>query len=105
LSGSCYPTWDGKGGALYAYVSGTSFAAPEVAGAAALVWAARPNLRNYQVADILKQTARRVGGWSPTSGYGVLDAGAAVELALSCWCIESSVRGGSSSVATRATTR
>jgi hypothetical protein len=105
LSGSCYPTWDGKGGALYAYVSGTSFAAPEVAGAAALVWAARPNLRNYQVADILKQTARRVGGWSPTSGYGVLDAGAAVELALSCWCIESSVRGGSSSVATRVTTR
>ena len=81
---SCYPSWAGTGGAFYAYVSGTSFSAPEVAGIAALVWAARPELKNYQVADIIKQSARRdAGGWTPTMGCGVLDAGAALELATS----------------------
>jgi subtilisin family serine protease len=84
FDGTCYPSWTGNAGAQYAYISGTSFAAPEVSGAAALVWAARPSLENYQVADILKESARRPGGgWTPALGFGVLDAGAAVELALS----------------------
>ena len=83
LDGSCYPTWAGSGGAFYAYVAGTSFAAPEVAGIAALIWAARPQLDNYQVADIIKQSAQRTGGWTPTAGCGVLDAAAALELATS----------------------
>ena len=39
---------------LYGYGSGTSFAAPQVAGAAALVWAANPLLTAAQVAQILK---------------------------------------------------
>jgi subtilisin family serine protease len=83
FDGSCYPTWSGADGALYAYVAGTSFAAPEVAGVAALIWAARPDLENYQVADIIKRSARRdEPGWTPTAGCGVLDAGAALELAL-----------------------
>ena len=43
LDQSCYPTWAGDGGARYAYLPGTSFSAPEVAGVAALVWAARPS--------------------------------------------------------------
>jgi thermitase len=81
---ACYPSWTGVGGASYAYVSGTSFAAPEVAGVAALVWAVRPTLTNVQVANIVKQSARRVGGdWTPATGCGALDAAAAVELALS----------------------
>jgi subtilisin family serine protease len=79
----CYPHWAGAGGAEYAYVAGTSFAAPETAGIAALIWAARPELTNYQVADIIKQSARRSGVWNTDFGCGVLDAGAAVELALS----------------------
>jgi thermitase len=83
LSTSCSPTWSGDGGAVYAYGAGTSFAAPEVAGIAALIWAARPSLKNYQVADIIKQSARRGSSWTPTSGCGVLDAGAALELATS----------------------
>jgi len=81
LAGSCYSVWAGNGGAFYAYVAGTSFAAPEVAGTAALIWAARPQLTNYQVADIIKQSAQRTGGWTPSTGCGVLDAGAALELA------------------------
>ncbi len=63
---------------LYGYASGTSFAAPQVAGAAALVWAANPRLRAKEVASILKRTASGGGKWSPQLGYGVLDVAAAV---------------------------
>ena len=76
------PNWTGAGGAYYAYLAGTSFSAPEVAGVAALIWAKRPELTNYQVAGIIKQSARRDGaGWTRTMGCGALDAGAALELA------------------------
>src|SRR5262249_992939 len=68
----CYPEWTGPRGAQYGYIAGTSFAAPEVAGVAALIWAARPQLKNYQVADIIKQSARRQAGWTPTMGCGQL---------------------------------
>ena len=81
LDEQCHPLWHGDGGARYAYLAGTSFAAPEVAGVAALIWAARPELKNYQVADIIKQSARRNTGWTPTLGCGVLDAAAALALA------------------------
>ena len=68
-------------GARYAYESGTSFAAPEVSGIAALVWSLKPSLTSVQVAAILEQTATRPAGtsWSPASGWGVLDARAAAE--------------------------
>jgi subtilisin family serine protease len=65
-------------GGLYGLASGTSFAAPEVAGAAALVWAANPALGAADVAEILKETAGGAGAWSPDLGYGVVDAAAAV---------------------------
>lgn len=66
---------------LYGYSSGTSFSAPQVAGAAALVWAANPSLSSRQVADILKQTASGGGQWNPELGYGVINVAAAVEVA------------------------
>jgi subtilisin family serine protease len=69
-------------GGLYGYGSGTSFAAPLVAGAAALVWAASPSLTAQQVAQTLKATASGEGTWTPELGYGVVDAAAAVALAL-----------------------
>jgi|GEM_PF-1140248 len=74
---------DSTTGGRYGYADGTSFAAPEVAGIAALVWAAHPELLSYQVARILTQTATRASGagWSPTRGWGVVNAKAAVELA------------------------
>jgi subtilisin family serine protease len=63
---------------IYGYASGTSFAAPQVAGAAALVWAANPSLTAQQVAQILKETASGHGGWTPELGFGVVDVAAAV---------------------------
>jgi len=66
---------------FYGYSSGTSFAAPQVAGAAALVWAANPNLTRDQVAWILKRTASGDGAWTKGLGYGVLDIGRAVATA------------------------
>jgi hypothetical protein len=60
--------------------SGTSFAAPIVAGAAAWVWTTRPELDNTQVFDLLRYTARDIGetGFDAFSGFGVLDLPAAL---------------------------
>ena len=63
---------------IYGYGSGTSFSSPEVAGTAALVWAANPGLTATDVAGVLKQSASGHGGWNENTGYGVLDAAAAV---------------------------
>lgn len=71
----------GSRAGLYGYASGTSFAAPQVAGAAALVWAANPALTASGVADILEQTASGGGAWNEELGYGVLDVAAAVRRA------------------------
>jgi subtilisin family serine protease len=74
-------TLPGSTRGLYGYGSGTSFAAPEVAGAAALVFAANPLLGAPDVAEILKESASNHGAWNPDTGFGVLDVGAAVALA------------------------
>jgi subtilisin family serine protease len=63
---------------FYGYSDGTSFASPEVAGAAALVWAANPNLTAQDVAGVLKSSASGGGTWNQDIGYGVLNAAAAV---------------------------
>jgi len=67
---------------IFGFASGTSFAAPQVAGAAALVWAANPTLTRDQVAWILKRTASGNGAWKRSLGYGVLDVGRAVATAV-----------------------
>src|SRR5919198_318804 len=72
------PSWSSPG--YYGWASGTSFAAPEVAGAAALVWGANPGLTAGQVAGVLKESASG-SGWNPQLGWGRLDAAAAVSLA------------------------
>ena len=70
-------------GGGYGYVNGTSFASPIAAGVAALVLAAKPELTNQQVVDILKQSADHPGaaGFDPYYGWGRVNAAAAVQLA------------------------
>ena len=64
----------------YYIVEGTSFAAPIVSGAAALVWQAYPYFSNDLVRQTLLGTATPLGGTqpNPTFGYGALNVGAAV---------------------------
>jgi subtilisin family serine protease len=66
----------------YGYGTGTSFAAPAVAGAAALVMAANPMLDAAGVARVLEQTASGHGRWTRDLAYGTVDVAAAVDLAL-----------------------
>ena len=65
----------------YYVVEGTSLAAPQVTGAAALVWQAFPYFTNDLVRQTLLGTADPLGGSqpNPTFGYGELDVGKAVQ--------------------------
>jgi serine protease len=65
----------------YAYLQGTSMATPQVTAAAALLGALNPDLTAQEKIRILKQTARRSGGFNPELGWGILDAGKAVDVA------------------------
>ena len=69
--------------ARYAYLQGTSMAAPMVAAAAALVRHLNPDMPAPEIVHILKQTARRPPGtgWTPELGWGILDAGTALAVA------------------------
>jgi serine protease len=58
--------------------AGTSFAAPLVAAAAALVWSANPRLTACRVVGILQETASGHGTRTPELGFGVIDVAAAV---------------------------
>ena len=68
----------------YTSAAGTSFAAPLVAGAAALVMSANPSLSSDQVEQILESSADDKGapGWDAYFGYGRLNVGKAVAQAL-----------------------
>lgn len=81
-------------GAYVTNFNGTSSACPHVAGVAALMLSINPNLTTNQVSAIIKKTARKVGNytytydnnhpygkWNEEMGYGLLDAGAAVQMA------------------------
>ena len=76
-----YTTTRGGG---YGLGTGTSFAAPLVAGAAGLVISANPGLNAQQVQDILKQNADDLGtaGWDASYGAGRLNVYKAVRAAL-----------------------
>ena len=83
-------------GGNYIIVSGTSVAAPQVAGVAALILSVNPDLTQQEVRNIIESTADKIGNytytqgageqagltWNNEMGYGRLNAQAAVEAAL-----------------------
>jgi subtilisin family serine protease len=76
-----YTTNNGGG---YGSWSGTSFSAPIVAGVAALMLSANPNLTGVQARTMIKQSADDLGlpGWDPQYGAGRVNAANAVNLAI-----------------------
>ncbi len=72
---------DTAGKPTYWVGSGTSFAAPLVSGAAAVVWSAFPYFDNDLVRQTLLGTAKDLGapGVDAVFGHGLLDVGAAVK--------------------------
>ncbi len=65
-------------GNSYGTYSGTSMASPHVAGVAALVLAADPDLTNVQIRAILQETAEDLGLSANQQGYGLVRADLAV---------------------------
>lgn len=69
------------GGGLTGTIFGTSFSAPHVAGAAALLFQLFPNLTGREVGEILLMSAFDLGatGIDAIFGHGLLDIGAAIQ--------------------------
>ena len=86
LSSASLPQFDDAGayvGAIHTYfwIAGTSMAAPQVAGAAALVAAQRSRRRGRFVERVLRRTAADAPGGREYHGHGHLDTLAAVQRA------------------------
>ena len=75
---ACRTTFAGD--ARYAYIQGTSMAAPMVAATGALMRHLNPDLGVARILRLLKESARRPAGvaWTDELGWGILDAGAAL---------------------------
>ncbi|MBJ7519930.1 MAG: S8 family serine peptidase [Solirubrobacteraceae bacterium] len=70
------------GDSRYAYLEGTSMAAPLVTAVGALVRDLNPDLSLRETLRVIKQTARRPGpGWGADLGWGIVDGGAALNAA------------------------
>ncbi|MGB7407411.1 MAG: S8 family peptidase, partial [Pontixanthobacter sp.] len=79
--GTLRVTMDEKGDRFVTLFSGTSFSAPQVAGAVALLAQAFPNLTGTQIVEILLDSARDAGaaGTDEIYGTGILDIAAALQ--------------------------
>lgn len=93
------------------YKSGTSMAAPHVAGIAALLLSVNPNLTGKQVVNIIEKSAHKLpsytysaisgrtnGTWNNETGYGVCDAFAALQMAQQDITLSNTVVSSDSSV-------
>ncbi|MEM9676022.1 MAG: S8 family serine peptidase [Bacteroidota bacterium] len=74
-------------GDYYHRFNGTSSATPNAAGVAGLILSVDPNLRQWEVRDILRLTARDLGGrgWDEQYGWGRINAQKALQAAARLW--------------------
>lgn len=75
--------------AEYCFKSGTSMAAPHVAGVASAIWSHFPQCTNYQIRNILLRSAKHVGGIEGCSrgyGNGLVQTQAAYEMLRNYGC-------------------
>jgi subtilisin family serine protease len=70
--------WAGAGRGLYASQSGTSIAAPHVSGAAAILWALRPDLSASDIANALLNNTDKVSSTDMGYGAGILNVARSV---------------------------
>ncbi|WJH36282.1 S8 family serine peptidase [Paenibacillus sp. CC-CFT747] len=63
-------------GGRYIYTGGTSLAAPQVAAVSALAWSLYPEMKPYEIRNLIRQTAEdlETPGWDAKTGYGLLRA-------------------------------
>jgi serine protease len=63
-------------GGRYEIKDGTSMAAPQAAGVAALIWSKYPQMKPYEVRSHIRQTAEDLGeaGWDTYTGHGLIRA-------------------------------
>ncbi|MFZ5816877.1 MAG: S8 family serine peptidase [Bacillota bacterium] len=80
----------------YAYYQGTSMATPHASAVAALAWSANPALTNVDIRSVLQCTAQDLGaaGRDDYFGYGLVQADAAVNLAMNYTPCSTSGGGG-----------
>jgi len=76
-SGATSPGFDS-----YRFLQGTSMASPHVAGVAALLYQAKPNITPDEIITLLKNNTRPFGDNCTNCGTGIVDATAAVNAAL-----------------------
>ncbi len=79
--GGCECRRDLRGDSRYAYLAGTSMATPQVTALAALVADLNPFLTLRDKLTVIKASARGGGAWNPDLGWGIIDAGRAVDAA------------------------
>ena len=77
---NCRTTLNGDN--RFAYLVGTSMATPQVAGAVALVRAAKPDISPTKLVRVMKLTASHCGGYRNGLGWGVVNAHRAVAAGL-----------------------
>ncbi|MFZ5979280.1 MAG: S8 family serine peptidase [Candidatus Zixiibacteriota bacterium] len=71
---------NGYDDSAFTYKSGTSFSCPIVAGAAAVLLSARPDLTPWQIRKILMKSADRADAPDNNYGWGIIDVLAALEI-------------------------
>jgi subtilisin family serine protease len=86
---------------VYGFGTGTSYAAPQVAGAAALVWGVDTNRSAAEVIRILERTATGDGTRTAQLGWGVLDVASAVARATGVPIPQAAVRAQTAALHTR----